>query len=221
MAANDITRRIFNKSFLKNVQSVFSYDSVLWTDELKEKVSEYLADRGFTNSKTGDVPMVQCSKNSIAVMVSEKGVILSMEVADYVSFEHYLEILSDISAVFDIVGCVEIKNFIFQKLNLYRIGVLKDGKKPSKDDTYRILFSADVCKSEQALTDSAPNYFYTIQPGFNEYEDHVVAKLLISSMRVSPIAPKELIEELKQVNERMYSLWHDATTDKVKELMSK
>lgn len=222
MTANNITRKTFNKSFLKNVQSVFSYDTVSWTTELKEEITGYLVNKGFTSSDTGSNALVQCSNNNIVVMVSEKGVILSMEVGDYISFEHYVEIFSNIYGLFEIIGCSEIKNFIFQKLNLYRIGMLKDGQKPTKDYTYRALFSNVVRENLPAFTDTTdPGYFYTIQPGFNENEDYVVARLLISSMRVSPVKLKDLVKELTHANEKMYRLWYDATSDRVKDLMSK
>jgi len=219
MSATEMERKTYKKSFLKNIQSAFSFETVSWTTGLKESLSGFLTSVGFDVKDTGEAAIVQGSRNSITVVVTDGGVVLSMELKDYVSFENYMAVLSSIFDVFKILGCDIVKSFIFQKLNLYKIGF--SNTKPAKEDIFKALFSEEVRNCQPALTFTEQDYFYIAQPDYKEFDDHVVAKLLISSMRVSPINVAELLDEMKLVNDKVFNVWYNATTDGVKKIMDK
>lgn len=220
MANELIKRKTFRRSFLKNVQAVFSCDAIQWTQERKEQIVTYLQRADFTCDGSGNLPMMQAKREQSVLVVSNSGVMLAMDVRDYVSFEKFIDTLVLIPAILNILNCETIKSFLFQKLNSYKFTKSEDGKVVDEETAYHSLFEPSVIKT-RGLVEMHDGSLSTCMLKFNEEEGYTVASLLVSVMHTDPIAVENLIAEMGNANEIIYQVWYKSTLDKVRMMMDK
>lgn len=218
MNINNINRKIFGKSFLKNIQSAYTFEQVGWTDSIKKSIIELLKNNEFEIANTGDIPAVQAKKNTIISIISSNRVILSMDIRDYVCFDEYIKYIEMVCQIFNILGCKELKNFIFQKENYYKLEKSQDID-TSQNAVFKALFTDKVLLNPSDCISENNNCFFMVQPSYKEDENHVIAKLVISTLSTHSLPKDNLIEELTQVNNTMYQLWYEATTEGVHKIM--
>lgn len=215
------SRRVYKKSFLKNIQSVYSYTPFTLTNEKKKELEDLMKGRGFKITNTGDVPMVQGNKDTAALIVSEKGIVLSMDVSNYINFEHYTEYINFVIEILNIVSCSELTNFILQKVNLFKLSKAAAGENAVQDKVFRALFTKEVVDDLSSMATFENGCFYTVQPTYKDEGDYVVAKLTITALNSQKVTVQSLLENLAAVNDIMYDKWYRSTTDKVREIMEK
>lgn len=220
MATEIIKRKTFRRSFLKSVQVVISCDAIQWTQERKERIVEYLNNANFICEGTSNVPMLQAKREHSVFVVSNSGIMLMMDVRDYVSFENFTDTLILIPAVLDILNCEMIKSFLFQKLNSYKFSKSEDGKVVDENTAYNSLFEPSVIKT-RGLIEMRGGSLSTCMLKFNEEESYTVANLLVSVMHTDPVAVENLIIEMGSANEMIYQMWYKSTLDNVRLMMDK
>lgn len=213
-------RTVFKKSFLKNVQFVLSYSSFEMEVKKKNMIVCKLQEAGFDVKHEDGVAYIQGAKNKTFIVMTAKGVVISIDKEDYTGYEYLKEYILWVSGLLAEIGISECSTLVFQKQNAFKLD-RKEGLQISKEELFSILFADDVVANTPVLGRSGEGAVYTVQPLYKEEEKYVLAELLVSAMFLEPVGVKDVAKVADGMNEDLYDLWYASVNESVITLMNR
>ena len=223
MAENISKRRVFKKSFLKSISCACTLEDASWSEVTKKVIADLLCADGFTLIDSGALPMAQAKKNTMSILVSRQMLIITTDVKDYISFEHFLDTIIVLSVkLLHAMSCTVIKALLFQKMNQYNIHSQRTGQKVTEDKLFKLLFSDEMLANLPIrITKESEKKMLFSQTAFKEEEgaDQASALLTVGAVLTEGIKVNEWIDRMTELNEALFTLWTEATSETIRNVM--
>ena len=222
MEDNMSKRTIFKKSFLKTISCACTLEDASWSANTKKEVSDLLCENGYSLIDTGVLPLVQAKKGTISLLISSKMMAIATDVKDYINFEHFLNILTLSDKLLGIMSCNEIKALLFQKMNQYNIHFKKSEQKVTEDKLYKLLFSnVMLANLPIRIREGNEDEMLFAQTAFKEEDgtNQASATLTVGVALTRGIKVNEWIQRMKELNEALFSMWMEATSETIRNVM--
>lgn len=211
-------RTEFKKTFLKNVQFLISYIPSDMKDK-EDMITEKLRNEGFEVKSGDDSFGILGKRNKTAIIVTSKGVTISVDKEDYQGYIHFRKTIEFIASMLVEVGIKECTNLVFQKQNSFKINKVAIQPQYTKERIFQLLFIKKVIDNAPILGIKEGNQIYTVQPLYKDEKDHALAELLISAMYFATVKIDKLVELTDKINDDLYDLWYTSVTDAVRAIM--
>lgn len=217
---NHHKRQIFNKSYLKSIQCILTFDKIEWTEKLKSSAIALLTDKKFVIKETGELPMIQAQRNMTIVVLSDKGLLLTTDKVDYGGFEAFKKFLSEVMMeLLKVAGVENVTTSIFQKSNSYRVNKSKVKIELTKDIVLSTLFTPLLLDAKVPLGVMENDCFYTSQYKYDDKGDTIIIELVVSAMKPQEQSIQVFFDGLTATNDRLYDFWYESVGEKVRKSM--
>lgn len=214
-------RKTYNKSFLYNIAINISYNTIDW-DSKEESVRQSLLGKGWKSAdeQIKGTSGIFMSKDNSVIVISSKGILLSIPKPDYKGFESISNIV-DIEKLLQVIGTKDVQGIFLSKNNRY---VMKKELEKSSKKTLKILFSPSFLKKyddETGLVTISEKHLLMFSIKRELQDDFAIINFLLTISKSNSVLVSSVSTELNKMNEIMYSAWRWSVSDDVIMMMEK
>ena len=213
-----VTRKHYPKSFLYSVAIMLTYDGDDVLDVHSNDIIKFMQNQQWVLSKKDESGMV-FEKNTLALVLHEKVVLLSIPKSSYSGFDTLSAEFSDIEEVLKISRAQKIINVFINKINRY---LIKKELVKSREWVFSQLFSEQFLKAYEeatgvmALSGSLLTLFNVKE---SEKGDICAYDFSISVSKVDNRGLGIFTKTAYEINDSMFSAWDWAVSGNVKKMM--